>query len=135
MIILAESTKLPVNEHTSKTIEPFQKGLRAGIRTVANRQKLIKTTDRSEFGWVVVEACKSDNLASDNEDEKRLIKAERPFQKELRTGIRTVANRRKLIKITDHSEFGWVVVEAYKSDNLASDSKDEKRLIKAERDD
>ena len=77
MIILAESTKLPVNEHTSKTIEPFQKELRAGIRTVANRQKLIKITDHSEFGWVVVEAYKSDNLASDSKDEKRLIKAER----------------------------------------------------------
>ena len=38
------------------------------------------------------------------------------------------------MKIADWSEFCWAVVEAYESDDLASDSEDKKRLIKAERD-
>ena len=44
--------------------------------------------------------------------------------------MRDITNRQKLIKIADHSEFGWVVVEAYESNNLASDSEDKKTANK-----
>ena len=39
--------------------------------------------------------------------------------------------RQKLIKITDKSKDGWQVVAEYESDELASDSEDEKHLKKA----
>ena len=80
---LTEAMKLSVNEATSKTIESLQQELRAGRRAIANRQKLIMTIDRSEFGWAVVEAYESNDLASDSKDEKQLIKVERDAVRKL----------------------------------------------------
>jgi len=81
---LTKATKLPATDATGKTIETLQEELRAGMRAITNRQKLIKIADRSEFSWAVVEAYESDNLASDSEDEKRLIKAERDAERKLK---------------------------------------------------
>ena len=38
-----------------------------------------------------------------------------------------------LIKLVDKSEFGWATVNEYLSDELTSDSDDEKRIYRAER--
>ena len=43
-----------------------------------------------------------------------------------------IAERQKLIRIAERSELGWSVVAEYNADELADDSKDEKRLEKAE---
>ena len=48
-------------------------------------------------------------------------------------GLQAIACRQKHIKLADRSELGWQVVAAYESDDLASDSDDEKRLFKAEK--
>ena len=40
--------------------------------------------------------------------------------------------RNKLIKLADMSDSGWAVVAEYESHQLASDSEDEKRILKAE---
>ncbi|CAH3106108.1 unnamed protein product [Pocillopora meandrina] len=42
-----------------------------------------------------------------------------------------IRKRQKLIKIADRSKDGWQVLAEYESDELASDSEDEKRLKKA----
>ena len=39
--------------------------------------------------------------------------------------------RRKLIKLADKSEAGWLAVDVYESDDLADDSADEKRIKRA----
>ena len=39
--------------------------------------------------------------------------------------------RQKLIKLADRSKDGWLVVQEYESDDLASDSEDEKKIKKA----
>ena len=54
------------------------------------------------------------------------------LHEELRSGMRAIATRQKLIKIADWLELGWAVVEAYESNDLLSDSNDEKRQIKAD---
>ena len=43
----------------------------------------------------------------------------------------SIHRRQKLIKIADRSKDGWKVVEEYESDELASNSEDEKRIRKA----
>ena len=48
-------------------------------------------------------------------------------------GRKLIANRQKLIKLADHSDLGWAVVEEYTTDELAEDSNNKKRLDKAER--
>ena len=43
--------------------------------------------------------------------------------------MRNISKRQKLIRTADRSKHGWVTVE---DDELAEDSDDEKRLVKAE---
>lgn len=43
-----------------------------------------------------------------------------------------LGHRNKLIKLADMSESGWAVVSEYEAHQLASDSDDEKRILKAE---
>ena len=47
--------------------------------------------------------------------------------------MKAIEVRQKHIKIADRSELGWAVVSAYEEDELASDSDDEKRIYRAER--
>ncbi|PFX31643.1 hypothetical protein AWC38_SpisGene3542 [Stylophora pistillata] len=51
----------------------------------------------------------------------------------LDSGTEVVSKRIKVIKMADKSEFGWSTVNEYLSDELASDSDDEKRMFRAER--
>ena len=46
-------------------------------------------------------------------------------------GQHLIKKRQKLIKIADRNKDGWLVVQEYESDDLASDSEDEKKLRKA----
>ena len=46
--------------------------------------------------------------------------------------IALVTKRMKVIKIADKSQYSWATVQEYLSDELASDSEDEKRLFRSE---
>ena len=48
---------------------------------------------------------------------------------ELRKNLR---HRQKIIKLADKSEAGWLAVKEYQTEELASDSEDEKRIKKAQ---
>ena len=48
-------------------------------------------------------------------------------------GIALFTKRMKVIKIADKSQYSWATVQEYNSDELASDSEDEKRLFRSER--
>ena len=52
---------------------------------------------------------------------------------ELTEGRVDIARRQKRIIKADRSEYGWMTVELYEHDELASDSTDEKQLEKAEK--
>ena len=66
---------------TSPALERAIKALERGRRLIAERQKLIRIADRSDFGWSVVSEYTADELADDSEDERRLEKAERSAEK------------------------------------------------------
>ena len=51
---------------------------------------------------------------------------------EIDAAIGELAHRNKLVKLADISDSGWAVVSEYESHQLASDSDDEKRILKAE---
>ena len=51
----------------------------------------------------------------------------------LDSGTEVVSKRIKVIKIADESDFGWSTVNEYVSEELASNSDDEKRMYRAER--
>lgn len=47
-----------------------------GIKLLNNRQKLVRMADASDLGWRIVQEYVSNPLASDEEDEKRMNRAE-----------------------------------------------------------
>ena len=51
----------------------------------------------------------------------------------IKEGIALVTKRVKVIKIADKSQYSWATVQEHLSDKLASDSEDEKRLLRSER--
>ena len=54
-------------------------------------------------------------------------------QERLKEGKALILKQQKLIRIADREEDGWEVVKCYLSDDLASDSEDERQLNKARR--
>jgi hypothetical protein len=55
-----------------------------GIELIDNRQKLVKLADSSKNGWRTVQEYTQHELASDEEDEKRIFKAEVRDEKKLK---------------------------------------------------
>ena len=53
---------------------------------------------------------------------------------ELQEGIKMLHTHQKLVRLADRSDLGWAVVNAYESDELASDDEDAKRMKEAKKD-
>ena len=60
---------------SSSALERTKEALMQGMKLLAERQKLIKIADCSEYGWEVVAKYKADELADGSDNEKRLEKA------------------------------------------------------------
>ena len=54
-------------------------------------------------------------------------------KKIIEEGMVLLEDRQKMIRLADRSDFGWDVVSEYQSDELATNSDDEKRISKAEK--
>lgn len=79
----------PASEQETAPLKAATEELQEGTKAIHTRQKLIRIADRSELGWQVVEAYESDELASDDEDAKRLEKAQKSAeQKDLKNKIK-----------------------------------------------
>ena len=61
------------------------------------------------------------------------VGARKRVKRSLEEGTKLVSKRIKAIKLADKSEFGWLTVNEYLSDELASDSDDEKRMYRSEK--
>ena len=55
------------------------------------------------------------------------------IQKLVQDGHQLIKKRQKFIRLANRSKDGWRVVQEHESDDLASDSEDEKRIRKAEK--
>ena len=58
-------------------IPSAKENLNQVVKELKDRQKLIRLADRSELGWGVVKEYVADDLATDDNDEKRIKKAEK----------------------------------------------------------
>ena len=67
----------PSSEAQKESLQKAKEELLKGLVLIAARQKRIKIADRSEFGWGTVDEYEEDELASDDDDIKRLEKAEK----------------------------------------------------------
>lgn len=78
----------------NKEYEKAQEAVDEGKKLLQKRQKYIKIADREEDGWEVIKCYKSDVLASDSDDEKRLNKSRRQARMNKKEA-KTRRNRRR----------------------------------------
>lgn len=72
---------------------------------------------------------------SDAVDEAKTSCLSQKFDKakqSLEKGEKLLAERQKHILLADKSDFGWMTIQEYKKNDLADDSDDEKKIIRAE---
>ena len=72
----------PTSDKDKATVEKTIKELEEGATLIVQRQKFIRIADQSEHHWQTVAAYKGNDLASDEEDAKRLEKAERTAEQQ-----------------------------------------------------
>ena len=73
----------PTSDNKRKALETLKAELQGGMKAIATHQKMIRVADCSDYGWAVVEEYGCDPLASDGEDEKSLIKAEKNAERKV----------------------------------------------------
>ena len=73
----------------AKDIDQAQANVEEGKKLIIKRQKMIKIADREEDGWEVIKCYKSDALASDTEDEKRLNRSRKQAKYNKRESLKT----------------------------------------------
>ena len=73
--VVAEAQAELSDVRSSPALERARESLAQGMMLMAERQKLIKIADRSEYGWGVVAEYTVDELANGRDDEKWLEKA------------------------------------------------------------
>ena len=71
------------SDRDAATLKAASEELEAGMKALIMRQNHIRMADRSELGWQVVEAYESDELASGDEDAKRIEKAEKAAEQKV----------------------------------------------------
>ena len=61
---------------SSQQLDKVKESLDKGESLLAERQKHILLADKSEFGWMIIQEYKKNDLADDSDDEKKIIRAE-----------------------------------------------------------
>lgn len=77
----------------------------------------------------IVQVKEAMNKAENLLEEGKVDKA----REKLQEGKTLIDKRQKLIKLADREELGWEFANCYRSDNLATDSEDEKRILRSRR--
>ena len=69
----------------TNAVEKAKESLTEGTLLLTNRQKLILLADKSEFGWKTVEEYSQHELAEDEDDGKKIRRAEERAEKALKS--------------------------------------------------
>ena len=120
--------------YLDEKVESFSSGLVS--RTVTETQKLSRVAEAEKLKFAGYkdqfifnsELCGTLDEVSDLLAAKQTEKAEEKVP-ELSKNLK---RRQKIIKLADKSEAGWLAVKEYQTEELASDSEDEKRIRKAQ---
>ncbi len=93
--------KLPAgSSSSSESVKRAMEFVKTSKCTLQKRQKLIRMADRSELGWMVVSEYEEDELADDEDDAKRMAKAQKDAEKKFEAVLakkkRKVANSNRL---------------------------------------
>ena len=64
------------SSYSSQQLDKVKESLDKGESLLAERQKHILLADKSEFGWMIIQEYKKNDLDDDSDDEKKIIRAE-----------------------------------------------------------
>ena len=135
-------TKNEIIAETSSTVtNTIEEAVRDSLKRALSQEFLDKTTDETikpiksstipEFkrkGNKICYEANNKNLQKIDDAINSIEKAHiERCQKKLKEGKALILKQQKLIMIADREEDGWEVVKYYLSDDLASDSEDEKQ--------
>ena len=84
----------PTTNAGRETLKKAKRELEQGLQLISARQKRIRVTDRSEFGWATVDEYEQDALAKNEDDAKRLEKAEKAASLKAAKRKRPTGNQR-----------------------------------------
>ena len=110
-------------DYLSNTLDEKEKILEGKVKVDKEASTIKFKGNRKQFEL----NAKLDSIFAQIEGSRELLESKR-LAAEARELIR---KRQKLIKLADKSKDGWLVVQEYESDELASNSEDEKRIRKA----
>ena len=77
-----------------ESLKKVESSLEEGLKQLATRQKHIKITDRSDFGWGTVAHYLEDPIASGPEDEKEVDRTESHAEKDSKKDTERGADKR-----------------------------------------
>ena len=86
---------------STQNLDKVKESLEKGENLLAERQKHILLADKSDYGWMVIQKYKKNDLADDSDDEKKIIRAEaraRTKQNSQKAKSRMTASRREFPK-------------------------------------
>ncbi|KAK3703412.1 hypothetical protein QZH41_003907 [Actinostola sp. cb2023] len=111
----------------------FAKESSSAIKKVVNKSKQENFTCKRKGNQQQFEHCQQVLEKFDDALESLGSRSFNNLKRSLEEGSQLVAKRIKAIKLADKSEYGWLTVNEYLSDELASDTDDEKRIYRSEK--
>ena len=82
---------------SKKDLDKTKEAIDKGWVLLTECQKLIKLADKSPFGWKTVLEYKQHNLAADEEDEKKIYRAEARAAREVKNSVRLGSKDKAII--------------------------------------
>ena len=109
-------------QNTQRVVKRLKQARTYEFRHKGN-EKQFKLNDEVK-DWLEAAATHIAKLPKETQEIPSLLSA----TEELQEGIKVLHTRQNLVCLADRSDLGWAVVDAYKSDELASNDKDVKRM-------
>jgi len=111
----------------------FAKESSSAVKKAVNKSKQENFTCKRKGNQQQFEHCQQVLEKFDDALESLGSRSFNNLKRSLEEGSQLVAKRIKAIKLADKSEYGWLTVNEYLSDELASDTDDEKRIYRSEK--
>ena len=120
--------------YLDEKVESFSSGLVSRTATETQKLSRVAEAEKLKFAGNKDQFIFNSELCGTLEEVSDLLAAKQTEKAEEKVAelSKNLKRRQKIIKLADKSEAGWLAVKEYQTEELASDSEDEKRIRKAQ---